>query len=472
MSRTLDSNLTSLLTGKTVIVDTSSLLISGTQLLNQLQDCALVIPSIVVRELEDKREHPILGYFARQWINLLESLRVENAKELSQGVRLKGSTITLRVEPNHTNQEALPEHLRNKKDNDSTILSVAKNFAQEDPELKVAILSNDAPMRLHASLELDLEAYEFGSTEDEPPFDGRLQVELTPATYNKMAKGMATLEGILEKLPKERPHRALVEVVLQKEVIARGLLNGDQLTPVGDEFQKHSAIIARTVEQNVAYSYLAAPPQDLPIVSIAGRAGTGKTLLSLATALEVLRDNKDYSCYQKIIVFRSLHEMGQGQEMGFLPGDVDEKMSVWGGAIGDALEAISAAKNPIKRNDGPGQAAKRKQLAQEMSNNIELSPITYLRGRSLSSSFIILDEAQNFSRNELLNIISRVGENSKVVLLFDADQVDSRFLKSGKQAEIWSIVKDLKKEDFFGHITLTKTERSKVAEVASKLLSK
>jgi PhoH-like ATPase len=475
MSCTKDKNLPQLLDGKIVVVDTSSLLISGTQLLSNIGKCKLVIPAVVVQELENKRDHMMLGYFSRQWINLLEELRLKDGILLSLGV-MHESGVKIRVEPNHSNQKSLPTHLQDHS-RDSTVLSVAVNFSNEeklkDDSVAVAVLSNDTPMRLHATLELNLEAYEFGETEKETPFTGRLTVALTTDEYEKLpiSKNINDLAGIVELIPAQRPARALIDILLEGETVSSALLDQRDLTPI-ERGKRYSGIAARTIEQEVAFSYLSRHPRDLPIVSIAGNAGTGKTLLSVALALELLRDNQSYDCYQKIVVFRSLHEMGQGQELGFLPGGVDDKMEVWGGAISDALDVIAAAKKPQKKNDGPGAHQTRKELSEKMWNDIELSPITFLRGRSLSNSFIILDEAQNFSRNELLNIISRVGENSKIVLLSDAAQVDNKYLKTGDEAEIWSLIKDLKNRDIFAHITLARTERSQIAEIASELLAR
>ena len=224
--------------------------------------------------------------------------------------------------------------------------------------------------------------------------------------------------------------------------------------------------MGKTVEQDVALHYLKKSPDELPIVSIGGSAGTGKTLLTVATAIEAVKAHQ----YQKIVVFRSLHEMGVGQEMGFLPGDVADKMGPWSGAVGDALDVIAERRKPAKKNEGPMAVEDRKKIAEKLAETIEVSPITYLRGRSLTNSFIILDEAQNFSFTELLNIISRVGEGSKLVLLFDSHQVDNRWLQTGARAEIWSVINHLKDQDLFAHITLQRTERSRVAELASRIL--
>lgn len=207
-------------------------------------------------------------------------------------------------------------------------------------------------------------------------------------------------------------------------------------------------------------SWLRTPADVIPIVSLGGSAGTGKTLVTMAVAFEELKRKS----YDKIMVFRSLHELGQGQEIGFLPGDVNDKMAAWSGAVFDAIDVIASKSRKAKSETSRDAEVKR------LREMVEIAPITFLRGRSLANTFIILEEAQNFSRSEILNILSRAGVGSKIVLTFDAAQVDNRFLQSGKNADIWSVVDSLKDSELFAHVTLQKTERSQVAELASGLL--
>ena len=464
--------LTEELRGRTVVADTSSLLMVGTGLLNVLQDCTLVIPAVVVRELEDKRSHPTIGLLSRQWIRLLEELRVTQGGKLAEGVPAPApwEDITIRVEPNHRDQKSLPEHLQDGS-HDSTILAVANNLRQ-DGDKNVILLSNDTPMRLHSTLDLNIDAIEFNATRvlDATPFDGRYTVTLTSSECANSnywgekdgSKGLERVEDlILSRLPEDRAENAYITITLDdadSKPIAHLILTGDTLTPVARKVKSES-ITGRTIEQDVAMTWLKMPASQVPIVSLGGSAGTGKTLVAVATGINELRYH-----YDKIIVFRSLHELGQGQEIGFLPGDVNDKMAAWSGAVFDAIDVI-ASKGRSKTQGKPDDDKIKKY--KEM---VEIAPITFLRGRSLARTFMILEEAQNFSRNEILNILSRAGEGSKVVLTFDAAQVDNRFLQSGKHADIWSVVDSLKDSDLFAHITLKQTERSEVAELAASIL--
>lgn len=481
--------------GKTVVADTSSLLMVGTGILSVLENCDLVIPAIVVRELEDKRTHPTLGFLSRDWIRMLESLRSKFGKDLSRGVVVDAERrITVRIEPNNSDQTVLPQHLRDGS-HDSTVLAVLKSLhdkgnaplvnmkeTDEDGTLEqkkdVVLLSNDTPMRLHSTLSLDIPAFEFNAVQvtGAEPFDGSYTVTLTPDEIEDLNFFGSSLSDeaveriedyLLEKLPEDRAWNARLIVRLDdgstKEPQKTGKVIKDSIL-LGDEFisverkRKAQGITGRTTEQDVAMMLLREPAESLPIVSLGGSAGTGKTLVTMAVALDELKSHH----YDKIMVFRSLHELGQGQEIGFLPGDVSDKMSAWSGAVFDAIDVIAMRGNK-------SQTA-RENCVKTLRSMVEIAPITFLRGRSLANTFIILEEAQNFSRTEILSILSRAGEGSKVVLTFDAAQVDNRFLQSGRNADIWSVVDSLKDSELFAHMTLKKTERSEVAKLAASIL--
>lgn len=459
MTKEITSAMSQQLEGKEVVVDTSSLLLAGTNLLTVLPTCRLVIPAIVVKELEEKRSHSTVGFLAREWLHLLEELRVTYQQELSYGVAIpKHPKVVVRVEPNHSAQNSLPKHLQDGS-HDSTVLAVAKNLLEED-DRPVALLSNDAPMRLHATLDLKISALEFNATllQAAQPFNGVREVTLSNEEF--LGSDMVDkeegepLESLVARhLSADMETNALVQVSAEDNPrpFSSLIWHEGELTDLKRK-QRAFGVVARTLEQDVAMNYLKKSAEDLPVVSLSGSAGTGKTLMSVAVGLEALERNE----YQKMVVFRSLHEMGKGQELGFLPGDVKEKMEVWAGAIYDALDFIAGAKGiPSKM----------------LREKIEVSPITYLRGRSLSNSYIILEEAQNFSRSEILHILSRAGEGTKMVLTSDPNQVDNKFLQAGARADIWSVVADLRRTDIFAHITLTKTERSRVAAITSSLLA-
>jgi len=462
-------SLTDALKGRVVVSDTSSLLIAGTHLLELLSDCTIIIPAIVVKELEEKRTHPTLGFLAREWLRLIETYRISDPTVLRSGVELRDHPgISLRIEPNHSSQASLPKHLQDGS-NDSTILAVAVNLKAEGH--KVSLLSNDMPMRLHASLELEIDSYEYTSAGKVTPFQGRFKLDISGDDadgYGIYSEGLSEdlKQAVIANVPHGAASTSFTEIFIEGESTKTAVvISNDNAVKVVHK-TKVMGITGKTVEQNVLMELLSIPADELPVVSVGGGAGTGKTLLTIATALDQLKRGE----YEKVVVFRSLHELGQGQEMGFLPGGVDEKMGPWAGAIFDSIDTIARVLKPLKRNATDADREKQKAEAMKLREMIEIAPITYLRGRSMSKTFMILEEAQNFSRSEILNILSRAGAGTKIVLTADAAQVDNRFLKSGKDADIWSVIDSLKNEDIFGHITLTKTERSRVAEVAARIL--
>lgn len=465
---TTPQSLQNVLEDAIVVADTSALLIRGVDLLRSLPQCKLIVPAIVVSELEGKRINPNVGFLAREWLRLLELLRQKHGAALATGVLVEGvhnvkKEIFIQIEPNHTNQMSLPEQLRNGS-NDSTILAVAVNLQKEFSDKKVALISNDVPMRIHSTLEVGIDAYEINSTiiDDAKPFDGVAQLKITDEELDALTSDMLSLaelkdldrDGVLEN-----SSHALIEIISSGESFFGGVKSNDTLLDIGSH--KASRISGKTIEQKVALQYLLESPSRLPIVSIGGSAGTGKTLLTIAAGLDDVQRGR----YQKVLVFRSLHEMGMGQEMGFLPGTIEDKIAPWAGAVFDAVDVIA---RKIARKDDPEKV---KAEADKLKMNIEVSPITYLRGRSISNTFMVLDEAQNFSRNELLNILSRAGEGTKVVFCSDSAQVDNRFLQTGARAEIWSVIDSLRRSHLFAHVTLTQTERSQVAELASSILA-
>lgn len=460
------------LSGQAVVADTSALLMRGTDLLRSLPACDLIIPAIVAKELEGKRTSANVGFMAREWLRLLEELRVSHGEDLARGVRIPldyaAEEITIRIEPNHSNQSVLPLQLQDGS-NDSTILAVALAMRDELAEkgIQLSLISNDMPMRLHSTIELKIPAYEVSSStvDAAKPFSGRVVVEITDEEVDEIFGSKGTdreaLEDIIAIATDERISHAMVDVVHEDKIVKTVMYSSYAgVSDLPRSQNRAKGISPKTVEQRVAMSYLLKPVEELPIVSVVGRAGTGKTLLTIAAGLEGVKRDK----YQKVLVFRSLHEMGAGQEMGFLPGNVEEKMGPWSGAIMDSLDVIARASR--KNGDRPSKSD-----IDALKADVEVSPISYLRGRSITDTFMVLDEAQNFSRNELLNILSRAGEGTKIVLLADSAQVDNRFLQSGARSEVWSVVDSLKSSELFGHVTLTQTERSAVAELASDILA-
>lgn len=457
--------------GDIVVADTSSLLIEGVALLSSLMGTTLVIPAVVVSELEANRAKASVGFLAREWLNLLESLRIQCGNSLvADGAEYAG--VTVRVEPNHRSQTSLPEHLRTGSA-DSTVLAVARNIAEESEDSSVFLLTNDTPMKIHA-LYISIPCISASQQKIET-FSGYVDVPVSDEDYQRLASDQDALRDFLRDYADDSadvPPNCVLRLVSDDGVdlkhsairIAGNVIAVPNKTRVMN-------IVARSQEQNIALAYLGAPAQDVPIVSLAGGAGCGKTLLTLASGVDAVKKGE----YKNVLVFRSLHELGQGQEMGFLPGAVEDKMAPWAGAINDALEVIArnqkgargAAKNGAGSQRVSEQVAKNVAHYQEI---VEVSPITYLRGRSISDTFMVIEEAQNFSRREILNILSRAGEGTKIVLTWDANQVDSKYILPGDNAQVWKVVDNLKHSPLFSHVSLRESQRSAVAQLSADIL--
>jgi PhoH-like ATPase len=421
---------------KTYVVDTSVLL-SDPHALRNFAEHSVVVPVVVITELEAKRHHPELGYFARTALRYLDDLRVHYGR-LDAPVPVNEVEGTLRVELNHTDPEVLPPGFR-LGDNDSRILAVALNYRAEGHD--VVLVSKDLPMRVKASaVGLAAEEYRHELTPDSG-WTGMAEVDVPTGTIeNLYAEGVAVVPEALD-LP---VHTGVVLHGAASSALGRVLGDGSvRLVKDREAFGLHG----RSAEQRVALDLLL--DADVGIVSLGGRAGTGKSALALCAGLEAVLERRLHS---KVIVFRPLYAVG-GQELGYLPGTENEKMSPWGQAVFDTLGSV-VSKNVIDEI-----------LAQGL---IEVLPLTHIRGRSLHDAFVIVDEAQSLERNVLLTVLSRIGQNSRVVLTHDIAQRDN--LRVGRHDGVVAVVERLKGHPLFAHVTLTRSERSPIAALVTEML--
>ena len=379
---------------RTYVLDTSVLL-SDPRAITRFQEHEVVLPVVVVTELEAKRHHPELGYFARTALRMLDDLRI-SAGRLDAPVPIGDDGGTLRVELNHTDPTSLPAGFR-LGDNDTRILAVARNLANEGRV--VTIVSKDLPMRVKASA-CGLEAEEYrAELAVESGWTGMAELDVTAEEMDHLYE-----YGRLESVEAaELPCHTGVKLVSprgsglgrvgpDKQV---RLVRGDR-----DAFGLHG----RSAEQRIALDLLMDP--DIGIVSLGGRAGTGKSALALCAGIEAVMERRQQ---RKVVVFRPLYAVG-GQELGYLPGDANEKMNPWGQAVFDTLSALVS-----------------REVVEEILDRgmLEVLPLTHIRGRSLHDAFVIVDEAQSLERNVLLTVLSRIGQNSRVVLTHDVAQRDN-----------------------------------------------
>ncbi|MFP5336457.1 MAG: PhoH family protein [Actinomycetes bacterium] len=398
----------------------------------------VVLPVVVVTELEAKRHHSELGYFAREALRLLDDLRVEHGR-LDAPLPVGEVGGSLRVELNHTDPTALPAGFR-LGDNDTRILAVAANLRAEGHD--VTVVSKDLPMRVKASAvglpaeeyraELAVDSGWTGMTELDVTAEEMASLYETERLDLDVARDLPCHTGLVLLSPRGS---ALGRVGVDKQV---RLVRGDR-----DVFGVHG----RSAEQRVAIDLLLDP--DVGIVSLGGRAGTGKSALALCAGLEAVMERRQH---RKVVVFRPLYAVG-GQDLGYLPGTEAEKMNPWGQAVFDTLGALVSH-----------------EVVEEVMDRgmLEVLPLTHIRGRSLHDAFVVVDEAQSLERNVLLTVLSRIGQNSRVVLTHDVAQRDN--LRVGRHDGVAAVIEALKGHPLFAHVTLTRSERSPVAALVTEML--
>ena len=422
----------------TYVLDTSVLLADPIAL-SRFAEHEVIIPITVIGELETKRDHPDLGYFARAALRTLDELRVKSGR-LDHPISINDVGGSLSVELNHSDVSKLPAGFLRDGSNDSRILAIAKNLMADGR--KVVLVTKDLPLRVKAS-SVGVEAQEY-------------RAELASSSgWTGMVEesvGSTIIDSLYEKdrIPHElaKTHPCHTGIVLHSEkgsALARvtpdkhlQLVRGDRAA-----FGLHG----RSAEQRVALDILLDP--DIGIISLGGRAGTGKSALALSAGLDAVLEKR---LHKKVVIFRPLYAVG-GQELGYLPGTDNEKMSPWAQAVFDTLGALVS-----------------QQVIDEVVERglIEVLPLTHIRGRSLHDSFVIVDEAQSLERGVLLTVLSRIGQGSRVVLTHDIAQRDN--LRVGRHDGVVAVVESLKGHPLFAHITLTRSERSQIAALVTELL--
>lgn len=419
------------------VLDTSVLL-SDPAAFNRFAEHEVVIPLVVISELEGKRHHPELGWFARQALRMLDELRIKHGR-LDQPLPTNEVGGTLRVELNHADTEVLPPGFRNES-NDTRILSVALSLMSEGQD--VVLVSKDMPLRVKAaSVGLAADEYRHGQASD-PTWTGMTELEVGQDEINQLYGGDALdLEGAAG-LP---CHTGLV--LHSTGGSALGRVQPDKTVRLVRGDREAFGLRGRSAEQRIALDLLL--DESIGIVSLGGRAGTGKSALALCAGLEAVMERRRH---KKVIVFRPLYAVG-GQELGYLPGSESEKMSPWAQAVFDTLGAV------VHEN------VMEEVLARGM---LEVLPLTHIRGRSLHDAFVIVDEAQSLERNVLLTVLSRIGQGSRVVLTHDVAQRDN--LRVGRHDGVTAVIEALKGHPLFAHMTLTRSERSPIAEMVTNLL--
>jgi len=420
----------------TNVLDTSVLLSAGRTALLSFGGDNVVLPLVVVRELESKRNDPNLGLAARSVLRALDDLRTKG--DLKKGVSLGEGYGSLRIETNNVHD--VPKELQNHPSNDSRIITVAYNLAKNSAD-SVVLVSKDIPLKIMAEV-VGVVTRDFVPANISGDFIDKTETYWVPASVISDIHEFGEV-----KLDIDVPRN--VGVILRNEENPKNtalVIAGPQYVFRKVEAPEVAGLESKSAEQAIAIDYLT--DDSIKIVSLGGRAGTGKTTLALAAGVEQV----NRGMYKKIIVFRSMHAVG-GEELGFLPGTEAEKMDPWTAAIYDSLGSFLT---PQQINQ-----LKAKQT-------IEVLPLTHIRGRTFNNAFILIDESQNLERATILTALSRLGKNSKAVMSWDVSQRDN--FRVGRHDGVYEVTSRLLGEKLFAHTSLQKSERSDVAELVSRVL--
>jgi PhoH-like ATPase len=429
---------------RTFVLDTSVLL-SDPGALGRFAEHEVVLPLVVISELEGKRHHPELGWFARATLRVLDELRIKHGR-LDSPVPIGDEGGSLHVELNHSDLATLPAGFR-VDSNDSRILAVALNLADEGRQ--VTLVTKDLPLRVKAaSVGVDADEYRMHPVADSTGWTGMKEITVSAATVDTLYEGTCielAEEPDFVDVADTPCHTGLVLHSVKGSALARVTANKQVRLVRGD--REVFGLRGRSAEQRVALDLLLDP--EVGIVSLGGRAGTGKSALALCAGLEAVLERR---AHKRVVVFRPLYAVG-GQELGYLPGSENEKMAPWAQAVFDTLGALIA---PDVMDEVMGRGM------------LEVLPLTHIRGRSLHDSFVIVDEAQSLERNVLLTVLSRIGTGSRVVLTHDVAQRDN--LRVGRHDGIAAVIEALRGHPLFAHVTLTRSERSPIAALVTEML--
>lgn len=441
---------------KIFVIDTNVLL-HDPKAIFAFQEHEVIIPAVVLEEIDSKKRNADeIGRNARYVSRLLDALR--ESGHLHSGVPLPHGG-RLKVELNHRSFLKVQE-MFGELSNDNRILAVALNYQMEEKEQAepktVVLVSKDVLVRIKADV-LGLMTEDFLSDRTAGPeelYSGCLTIQVHPSIIDEFYSFRQLAIAPLQLSFRLYPNEFVIlkdEMGTGKSALLRVNKEGSKLEPLYLSNEPVWGIAARNVQQRMALELLL--NDDIPLVTITGKAGTGKTLLALAAGLLKVEDEHKY---KKLLIARPVVPMGK--DIGYLPGEKEEKLRPWMQPIYDNLEYLFDVK----------KAGDIDKILMGLGS-IQVEALTYIRGRSIPGQFIIIDEAQNLSRHEIKTIVSRVGEGSKIILMGDPEQIDHPYLDASSNGLTY-VVERFRQEEISGHITLEKGERSKLAQLAADLL--
>lgn len=430
-----------------IVLDTNVILFDALAIM-KFKESDVHIPLSVIEEVDRfKRDPGENGRNARQFSRFVDMLREKGS--LAGGVQLDNSETVVHINTDYT-VTGLPSEFDQAKA-DNRILATAMALQKQFPRIKVELITKDINLRIKADvLGINARDYEPDNVSDEDLYEGYQEIEVSPAQ--------------IDVFYKEKKYTPDVKLVANQYVIMKDSSNPNH-SAIGRYSDKDKAIVPlvggtdgvwgihpRNAEQSFALDCLL--NDEVLFVSLVGKAGTGKTMLALAAGLHKTLDE---ARFQRLLVSRPIFPMGR--DIGYLPGDIEQKLNPWMQPIFDNVEFLMGAD---KKASG---------RAQELINQgmLNIEPLTYIRGRSIPKQYLIVDEAQNLTPHEIKTIITRAGRGTKVVLTGDVYQIDNPYVDSANSGLTYAVEK-FKGHPIAAHVTLTKGERSELAELAANIL--
>jgi len=434
---------------KTYVLDTNVYLTDAYSI-NSFGSNDVLVPFKVLEEIDKhKKRQDSVGLNARTIIRILDELRIKGS--LKKGVRIdKGKGIVF-ARPHVLS--LLPDEF-DRNDPDNTIISAALAEKEDNPNKKVIVVTRDINMRIKCdALGLPSEDYQADQavTDSELLYSGFIKYLVDDQTINQFYDGepVHAVEDDISLYANQ--FVMLVSNANDKKTALSKFISYSEPLRKVVEYKNVWGVKPRNKEQSFALDLLM--DEKVPIVSLVGKAGSGKTLCAIAAGLEQAIEGDSQGRYKKIIVSRPIQPMGK--DIGYLPGTIEEKMAPWLAPVQDNLEFLMGNKKTLDMYIDEG--------------TIEVEALTYIRGRSIANTFIVIDEAQQLTKHEIKTILTRVGEGTKIVFTGDIEQIDNVYVDETSNG-LTFIVEKFKEHDVAGHVILKKGERSKVATLAAKIL--
>ncbi len=443
---------------KTFVLDTNVLL-HDPQAIFKFDDNDVVIPMTVIEEVDRfKKDMNEIGRNARQISRILDDMRSRGS--VSKGVNLGEKGGMLRVDLWHKDSEQhVPDELASDKADNRILASAFRYHRQNGTAGQTVFVSKDTNLRIKAdALGIPSEDYEHDKVRIDELYTGVSEINV----------GAGQIDAFYEKGSLPLPEDLRIPLFANEYVVMRGVEDPSKSALGRYDGQKKAIVPVPRIKEGIwgifpknkeqAFACDALLNDDVKLVTLVGKAGTGKTLLALAAGLQKVADE---NAYHKLLVSRPVFPLGK--DIGYLPGDIEEKLNPWMKPIFDNIELL------LEINPSGKKKVERGYEELMHMGILEIEPLTYIRGRSIPHQFMIIDESQNLTPHEMKTILTRAGDNTKIILTGDPYQIDNPYVDSSSNGLTY-VVEKFKEQSIAAHVTLVKGERSALAELAANLL--